>query len=71
MTPEQWVIMLGGAIIVILQSMVAFFVKGMYDEFKAVGVKVQSHSERIAIQEFRMSQLEQHPSSIRARTHAV
>jgi hypothetical protein len=57
MTIEHWI----GIGIAAFNGTIALFIKGMYSEFKAQGAKLANHSERLAVLEFRMSQVDGRP----------
>lgn len=61
MSAEQWVLIIGGAVLTLLNGGVAFFLRSIHADFKLLVGKVNDHSERLAVLEFRAAQLDGQP----------
>ena len=71
MTPETLSIIMavGGGLLSVLNLVVAFFLKSIHSDFKAAVAKLNDHSERLGILEYRISQLDGQPARTERRKH--
>jgi len=61
MTTEQVILVVGGGLVTLLNGGVAFFLRSIHSDFKQLVGKVNDHSERLAVLEFRAAQSDGQP----------